>query len=105
MSLAELKQESSIEEVAQEQNHYVSHLAEVNKSNDVISTEDIRNEKGVLLVRKGARISQNVAERILNHKLIILIIPPHYLKNSGIIKTKTKNSTLKFSISKTGILF
>jgi response regulator RpfG family c-di-GMP phosphodiesterase len=70
MSLAELKQDASIEEIAQEQNHYVSHLAEVNKSNDVVSTEDIRNEKGVLLVRKGARISHSVADKILNHKLI-----------------------------------
>ena len=66
----EIAQDVSLEDIAGEQNHYVSHLAEVNKSNDVIVTEDVRNKNGILLVRKGARISQDVAQKILQHKLI-----------------------------------
>jgi hypothetical protein len=62
--------EESIEDIAHSQNHYVSHLADVNKTTDVISTEDIFNSKGVLIVRKGARINHGVAEKILRHKLL-----------------------------------
>jgi len=32
-----------------EQDHYVSHLSEVNKSNRVITTSDIKNTKGAFL--------------------------------------------------------
>lgn len=49
--------------------HYASYLAEVNKENDVVSTADIHNAKGVLVVRKGARIDSEAAQRIVQHKL------------------------------------
>ena len=58
------------EHLAGEQNHYVVHVAEINKSNDVVSTQDIYNENGLLVVPKNTRISHRVAERILQHKLI-----------------------------------
>lgn len=59
-----------LEVVAGEQDHYVEHLAEVNEHNDVVSSEDICNKQGVLLVRKGSRINHEQAQRILNHKLL-----------------------------------
>jgi HD-GYP domain-containing protein (c-di-GMP phosphodiesterase class II) len=68
--LAEVQQTASVEEISGQQDYYVNHLAEVNKSNDVVSTEDIFNKNGILIVRKGARISHDVANRILQHKLL-----------------------------------
>jgi HD-GYP domain-containing protein (c-di-GMP phosphodiesterase class II) len=61
---------SAIDNSASEQNHYVSHLAEVNKSQAVISTEDVYSANGVMLVKRGARITESVAEKILRHKLL-----------------------------------
>lgn len=52
-----------------EPGHYVTYLSEVNKTNEVCSTEDILNERGVLLLRKGAAINQQAAQRIIQHKL------------------------------------
>jgi HD-GYP domain-containing protein (c-di-GMP phosphodiesterase class II) len=60
----------TLESTAAEQNHYASHLAEVNKSQAVISTEDVYTANGVMLVKKGSRITESVAEKILRHKLI-----------------------------------
>lgn len=51
-------------------NHYPSHLAEVNESNNVYSTEDILNEKQIPLVKKGVQITPDVAQNILKHKLM-----------------------------------
>lgn len=50
--------------------HYAERLAGVNADHEVVSTTDIVNANGVVLVRKGARIDAGVAERILRHKLI-----------------------------------
>ena len=52
-----------------EPGHYVTHLSEVNQRNEVCSTEDIFNDRGVLLLRKGAAINHSAAERIIQHKL------------------------------------
>ena len=49
--------------------HYASHLSEVNKTNEVVSTQDIFNDKGVLVCRKGSRIDHKVCERIRKHHL------------------------------------
>lgn len=49
--------------------YYASHLAAVDARNAVVSTEDIFNARGALVVRKGTRISESVASRILQHKL------------------------------------
>jgi response regulator RpfG family c-di-GMP phosphodiesterase len=49
---------------------YATHLAEVNKTNAVIATEDIYNSNGILLVKKGFAIKPEIALKILNHKLI-----------------------------------
>lgn len=50
-------------------NHYPNHLAEVNESNNVYSTEDILSEKQIPLVKKGVQITSEVAQNILKHKL------------------------------------
>lgn len=57
-------------DLAKQQNHYVSHLAEVNKTQEITSTTDVVNDKGILLVKKGARITEDVAQKVLNHKLL-----------------------------------
>lgn len=49
---------------------YAVHLAEVNQTHQVLATEDIHNEKGVLLVRKGHAIKSETAQRLLNHRLL-----------------------------------
>lgn len=49
---------------------YAARLAGVNQDHVVVTTADIVNANGVILVKKGARIDAGVAERILRHKLI-----------------------------------
>lgn len=51
--------------------HYASHLAHVTveKNNQIITTEDIYNEYGVLLLKKGAVLNNKAAKKIVNHKL------------------------------------
>ncbi len=64
------KDEISIDEVNDSnQNHYPSNLAELNKKQAVISTEDVYNEQGILLVAKGLRIDNQIAHKLLQHKL------------------------------------
>lgn len=54
---------------APEQDFYAAHLAEVNETKAVISTDDIVNERGMLLCRRGTRIDHQLAERLVRHKL------------------------------------
>jgi len=49
--------------------HYAEHLAEVDETNEVISSDDIVNETGILLCKKGMRINKKTAERLIQHKL------------------------------------
>ena len=48
---------------------YTEHLAEVNKTKQVIATEDIFNNAGATIVTKGAPITNAVAQQILRFKL------------------------------------
>ncbi len=48
---------------------YVDHLAELSQFIEVIATEDIYNEFGVLLIPKGERIKKSVSERLSGHKM------------------------------------
>lgn len=68
--MASAAQEPSVEELSGQQDYYVNHLAEVNETKDVVSTEDIFNKNGIMIVRKNARISRDTAQRILQHKLM-----------------------------------
>lgn len=49
---------------------YANHLAEINQTTEVLSTEDIVNESGALVVPKGSRITHDVASKIMRHKLL-----------------------------------
>ncbi|WP_143247496.1 HD-GYP domain-containing protein [Agaribacterium haliotis] len=53
-----------------DQHHYNSHLAEVNKVQDVLTTEDIRNEQGQLLLPAGTAVDARATEQILKFKLL-----------------------------------
>ena len=48
---------------------YAHHLSQVNKKNQVLATEDIRNDNGVLLIKKGSPISEKLADTVVKHKL------------------------------------
>ncbi|MFB9887133.1 HD-GYP domain-containing protein [Balneatrix alpica] len=48
---------------------YVEHLAEVNNHNTVLASDDLYNEQGVLLAKKGMAINSKTAERLIRHKL------------------------------------
>ncbi len=52
-------------------NYYADHLAEVNKTNTVRATEDILNEKGAIVVPKGAEITQEMSNKIARFKLSV----------------------------------
>lgn len=54
---------------AEMQDHYAAHLADVNKELDVVATEDIVNQKGVLIARRGTRIDHATSKRLIQHKL------------------------------------
>ena len=48
---------------------YVVHLAELSKQQTCIAKEDIYNEFGVLLIKKGATISPSHADKLNQHRL------------------------------------
>ena len=49
---------------------YAHHLSEVNEKTPVSACEDIRNDKGSLVVEKGTQIDRILAARIVRHKLV-----------------------------------
>ncbi len=48
--------------------HYLDHLATINKDRDVVAIQDIYNTSGALPVRQGARIDYATARRLTQHK-------------------------------------
>jgi len=65
-----LNDQEQLADLAEQQgDHYAEHLAEVNETIDVITTEDVVNEKGVLVARAGTQLNRSVAKRIIQHKL------------------------------------
>ncbi|WP_199610342.1 HD-GYP domain-containing protein [Flocculibacter collagenilyticus] len=52
-------------------NYYADNLAEVNRDNAVVASEDIVNDKGVLIVPKGARLDPETARKVTRHKLAV----------------------------------
>ena len=52
------------------QQYYLSHLTEVNKSNTIILAEDVFNDRGVLVVKKGGEVNKIFAQKIAKHKLL-----------------------------------
>ena len=49
---------------------YAEHLAQLDSSGAVIASNDILNEDGLLLVKKGFSIKSDTVKRLLNHKLV-----------------------------------
>lgn len=49
---------------------YAEHLGEVNTVKEVIANTDIVNQQGIVLLKKGQRITRTLVERIVQHKLL-----------------------------------
>lgn len=49
--------------------HYVEHLSAVSSHNEVTTTDDIYNERGVLLAKKGATLDRKISARLIQHRL------------------------------------
>ncbi|BFM15645.1 hypothetical protein R50073_18280 [Maricurvus nonylphenolicus] len=49
---------------------YARHLAEVNKHNQVVVSEDIYNEQGALVIASGTVLAESKVEVIAKHKLV-----------------------------------
>ena len=60
---------------------YTEHLAEVNKSREVIAKDDIFNDRGVLLVKKGKPITPEITQAIVQFKLLKPIQDSITIKN------------------------
>lgn len=52
-----------------ERNPYADHLVEVNKHNPVLTTQDICNAKGAIVVPKGTYLTEDVANKIARFQL------------------------------------
>jgi HD-GYP domain-containing protein (c-di-GMP phosphodiesterase class II) len=52
------------------QQHYLGHLTEVSKNNKVILVDDVFNERGMLVVKKGVEVDKIFAKKIAKHKLL-----------------------------------
>ena len=48
---------------------YIQHLAETAKDTACVAKEDVFNEFGVLLIKKGERITHQHSQRLNNHRL------------------------------------
>jgi HD-GYP domain-containing protein (c-di-GMP phosphodiesterase class II) len=52
-----------------DRNPYADHLVEVNKHNPVITTQNICNSKGAIVVPEGTRVTEDVANKIARFQL------------------------------------
>lgn len=62
--------------------YYADHLAEVNRKNEVVTTSDILNENGVLIVAAGTKLGPETALKISRHKLSVPLEMRVALSNS-----------------------
>lgn len=62
--------------------HYMEHLAQVNQTQDVVTSSDIYNTQGVLVARKDMNIHHETARRIAQHKLVTAIEQQIVISNS-----------------------
>lgn len=74
-----------------ERNFYADHLVEINKTNPVITSQDICNSLGATVIPKGANITEEVANKIARFNLdlpielqvnLALVISPNELFNA-----------------------
>ncbi|AUM10948.1 HD-GYP domain-containing protein [Ketobacter alkanivorans] len=61
---------------------YALRLAALGESRDVIASEDIFNDQGALLVKKGARINKSMSDRVVKFKLLKPIESSVNIENS-----------------------
>jgi len=93
-----------------ERNFYADHLVEINKTNPVITTQDICNSLGATVIPKGTNITEDVANKISKFKLDLPIelqvnlavrISPNELFNDiNEIQTKIFGSSNTLSATK-----
>jgi HD-GYP domain-containing protein (c-di-GMP phosphodiesterase class II) len=93
-----------------ERNYYADHLVEINKTNPVITAQDICNNLGATVIPKGTNITEDVANKISKFKLEIPIelqvnlavrISPNELFNSiKEMQTKTFGSSSNLTATK-----
>lgn len=57
------------QEADDQPDHYVTHLSEVNKQEDVVCCEDVYSAHGALIAKKGERLNSRLAQRVLQHRL------------------------------------
>lgn len=57
------------DKTATDVDHYVEHLSAVSSQNEVTTTDDIYNERGVLLAKKGATLDRKLSARLIQHRL------------------------------------
>jgi HD-GYP domain-containing protein (c-di-GMP phosphodiesterase class II) len=50
--------------------HYLNHLNEINKHNKIVLSEDIYNQHGALIVKKGKEITRELTCQLAKHKLV-----------------------------------
>jgi len=50
-------------------NYYAEHLAEINEQNPVVTTQDLCNSLGAMVIPAGTYVTQDVADRIARFKL------------------------------------
>ena len=49
---------------------YTQRLTQLGEKKEIVASEDIYNEQGLLLVKKGAPINERIADKIVRFKLI-----------------------------------
>lgn len=69
-AVLEARAQTQDESLTDLKQHYATHLAKVDETNAVVANEDIVNDKGVLIIKKGSRVSGAVAEKVVKHKLL-----------------------------------
>jgi len=93
-----------------ERNFYADHLVEINKTNPVITTQDICNSLGATVIPKGTNITEDVANKISKFKLdlpielqvnlAVRITPNELFNDINEIQTKTFGSSKTLSVTK-----
>jgi hypothetical protein len=93
-----------------ERNFYADHLVEINKTNPVITTQDICNSLGATVIPVGTNITEDVANKIAKFKLeipielqvnlAVRISPSELFNDISAIHTKIFGSANKLSTTK-----
>ena len=61
---------------------YTERLTLLGEKREIVASEDIYNDQGVLLVRKGSPINQKIADKIVRFKLVKPIESSVAIENS-----------------------